>query len=133
MAHVQKGDTVRVHYVGTLDDGTQLDSSRDRQGPLEFALGPCQMIPGFEKAVHSMERRDTATVTIPAEYAYGPQDAGSMMLVERAKLPQDVDIELGMRMQGQRGNGATAVFTLDGNHPLAGRDLTFEKELVEII
>ena len=55
----------------------------DRQGPLEFALGPCQMIPGFEKTVLSMERRDTATVAIPAEYAYGPQDAGSMMLAER--------------------------------------------------
>ncbi|MCH8827553.1 MAG: FKBP-type peptidyl-prolyl cis-trans isomerase [Chloroflexi bacterium] len=91
------------------------------------------MIPGVEKAVPSMERRDAATVTIPAEYPYGPKDAGSMMLVERANLPQDVDIELGMRMQGQRGNGATAVFTLDGSHPLAGRDLTFETELVEII
>ena len=72
-----------MHYVGTLDDGTQLDSSRDRQGPLEFALAPCEMIPGFEKTEPSMEQGDTATVAIPAEYAYGPQDAGSMMLAER--------------------------------------------------
>ncbi|MDA0769828.1 MAG: peptidylprolyl isomerase [SAR202 cluster bacterium Casp-Chloro-G4] len=143
MAAAQDGDTVKVHYVGTLDDGSQFDSSRERQEPLEFTIGLGQMIPGFEKAVLGMERGDALTVTIPAEEAYGPKDASAMMLVERANLPNDVNIEVGLRLQGQRANGATAVFTvvevasstvtLDGNHPLAGRDLTFEIELVEIM
>ena len=143
MAAAQDGNTVKVHYVGTLDDGAQFDSSRERQEPLEFTLGAGQMISGFEKAVLSMEQGDVKTVTIPAEDAYGPKDADATMLVERANLPQDVDVQVGMRMQGQRPNGATAIFTvvevapstvtLDGNHPLAGQDLTFEIELMDIL
>lgn len=139
---VQDGDTVKVHYIGTVDGGVQFDSSREREEPLEFTLGEGQMIPGFENAVIGMEPGDAKTITIPADEAYGPKDADAMMLVERSNLPQDVDIQVGMRLQGQRSNGATAVFTvvevasstvtLDGNHPLAGRDLTFEIELMEI-
>lgn len=139
---VQDGDTVKVHYVGTLDDGTQFDSSRERGDTLEFSLGLGQMIPGFEKAVLGMEIGEIKTVSIPADEAYGPKDASAMMLVERGNLPQDVEVEIGMRLQGQRANGESAVFTvvevasstvtLDGNHPLAGRDLTFEIELVEV-
>ena len=143
MAAAQDGDTVKVHYVGTLDDGSQFDSSRERLEPLEFTLGAGQMIPGFDQAVLSMALGDVKTVTILAEDAYGPKDADAMMLVERANLPQGVDVQVGMRLQGQRANGVSAVFTvvkvasstvtLDGNHPLAGRDLTFEIELVEIV
>jgi peptidylprolyl isomerase len=86
---------------------------------------------------------DIKTVTIPADEAYGPKDSEAVMLVERSNLPQDVELEVGLRLHGQRADGSSAVFTivevasstvtLDGNHPLAGRDLTFEIELVEVI
>lgn len=140
---VGDGDTVSVHYVGTLDDGTPFDSSREREEPLEFSIGQGEMIPGFEKAVVGMGVGDIKTVTIPADEAYGPKDSEAVMLVERSNLPQDVELEVGLRLHGQRADGSSAVFaivevasstvTLDGNHPLAGRDLTFEIELVEVI
>ncbi len=135
------GDTVRVHYTGTLEDGTTFDTSVGRE-PLEFTLGEGQMIPGFEKAVYGLQVGKSKTVTIPAEEAYGPHRDDLVIVVEREQLPADLDPKVDQQLQMQQADGRTAVvivtdvseatITVDANHPLAGKDLTFEIELVEI-
>ena len=135
------GDTVRVHYTGTLEDGTTFDTSVGGE-PLEFTLGAGQMIPGFEKAVYGLKIGESKTVTIPAEEAYGPQRDDLIMVIEREQLPADLDPKVDQQLQMQQTDGRTAVvivtdvsettITVDANHPLAGEDLTFEIELVEI-
>jgi len=136
------GDTVKVHYTGTLDDGTTFDSSLERE-PLEFTLGAGQVIPGFEEAVIGMQVGQSKTVTIPSEEAYGPYTEERVMVVERDQLPEDLEPEVGQRLQTQGADGRIIVvvvtevtettITVDANHPLAGKDLTFEIELVEIV
>lgn len=143
MAPAEIGNKVKVHYVGTLEDGSQFDSSHDRQEPIEFTLGAGDMIPGFEKAVLDMEIGDSKTIKIPADQAYGPVKPDQIMEVPRSQMPQGVDIQTGMQLQGANPDGQTVVLTvvavsetsvtMDGNHPLAGKDLTFELELTEII
>ena len=135
------GDTVKVHYTGTLEDGTVFDTSRGRE-PLEFTLGEGNIIPGFEETVKGMQVGQTKTVTIPAEEAYGPHREDLVMVVERDTLPEDLNPVIGQKLQMKRPDGETAVvvvtdvsettMTIDANHPLAGKDLTFEIELVEI-
>ena len=135
------GDTVRVHYTGTLEDGTTFDTSVGRE-PLEFTLGEGKMIPGFEKAVYGLKVGKSKTVTIPAEEAYGPHRDDLVIVVEREQLPADLDPKVDQQLQMQQTDGRTAVvivtdvsettITVDANHPLAGKDLTFEIELVEI-
>ena len=135
------GDTVRVHYTGTLEDGTTFDTSVGGE-PLEFTLGAGQMIPGFEKAVYGLKIGESKTVTIPAEEAYGPQRDDLITVIEREQLPADLDTKVDQQLQMQQTDGRTAVvivtdvsettITVDANHPLAGEDLTFEIELVEI-
>jgi len=135
------GDTVKVHYKGTLEDGTVFDTSRGRE-PLEFTLGGGTIIPGFEEAVKGMQVGQTKTVTIPAEEAYGPHRDELVMVIERDKLPEGLNPAIGQQLQMQQADGRTAVvvvtdvsettITIDANHPLAGKDLTFEIELVEI-
>ena len=135
------GDTVRVHYTGTLEDGTTFDTSVGRE-PLEFTLGEGKMIPGFEKAVYGLTVGKSKTVTIPAEEAYGPHRDDLVIVVEREQLPADLDPKVDQQLQMQQTDGRTAVvivtdvsettITIDANHPLAGKDLTFEIELVEI-
>ena len=135
------GDTVKVHYTGTLEDGTVFDTSRERE-PLEFTLGEGQLIPGFEEAVRGIQVGQTKTVTIPAEEAYGPHHDEMVMVVERDKLPEGLKPAIGQRLQMQQPDSGTAVvvvtdvsettITIDANHPLAGKVLTFEIELVEI-
>ncbi len=135
------GDTVRVHYMGTLEDGTTFDTSVGRE-PLEFTLGEGKMIPGFEKAVYGLKVGESKTVTIPAEEAYGPHLDDLVTVVEREQLPVDLDPKVDQQLQMQQTDGrmtvviVTAVsettITVDANHPLAGKDLTFEIELVEI-
>ncbi|MEL6615267.1 MAG: peptidylprolyl isomerase [Bacteroidota bacterium] len=129
------GDTVRVHYTGTLDDGTQFDSSAGRD-PLEFTLGAGQVVPGFDKAVDGMEVGETKTVTIPAKEAYGEVDPNQQVTVGRDQMPPGADISIGDRLQMGMGNGQVLIVTvvevndesvvLDANHALAGQDLTFE-------
>ena len=138
----QDGNTVKVHYTGTLDDGSVFDSSAGR-APLEFVLGNQGMIPGFENAVRGMQVGESKTVTIPSAEAYGPHREDMFLVFERDKLPDDMEPEVGKKLQmGTPGGGATDVvitevtethFTVDANHPLAGKDLTFEIEVVEII
>lgn len=142
MQHAKTGDTVKVHYTGKLDDGTVFDSSADRK-PLEFKIGEGRIIPGFEKAVLGMQAGESKDETIPAEQAYGPRRDELMIQVDRGEIPADLNIEVGQHLQvtspdGQeipvmvQGVSETSV-TLDANHPLAGRDLQFQIELVEIV
>jgi len=135
------GDTVKIHYTGTLDDGTEFDSSVDRE-PLEFAIGSGQVIPGFDSAVDGMTVGDNKTVTIPAGEAYGERHDQLVQEVPKTALPDDMKPEVGMQLQSQAPDGqimnlvVTVVddesVTVDGNHPLAGQSLTFAIELVEI-
>lgn len=138
---IKNGDTVLVHYTGTLNDGTEFDSSRDRE-PLEFTLGEGMLIPGFEKAVLGMTKvGDNVKVTIPAADAYGDRIDELVISVPRDQVPPHIEPEVGLMLQlmtddGEMEVGITEVtdeaVTLDANHPLAGQDLTFEIELVEI-
>lgn len=136
------GDTVRVHYTGTLADGTTFDSSEGRD-PLEFTLGSGQVIPGFDIAVADLAVGDTATVNIPAEDAYGERSDEGMQTFPRDAFPPDSAPEVGWAVElsspeGERVPATVAEvtdesITLDFNHPLAGKDLTFEITLVEIV
>ena len=137
-----EGDTVRVHYTGTLEDGTEFDSSRDR-GPLEFTLSAGQIIAGFENAVDGMEKGQTKTVTIPPEEAYGPHDDELLIEVDREELPAGVVLEVGTYITITYSSGASqsvpivevteTTVILDTNHPLAGKALTFEITFVGVI
>ena len=135
------GDTVKVHYTGTLDDGTVFDTSVERE-PLEFTLGEGKVIPGFEEAVKGMKVGQSRTVTIPVEKAYGPRLDDLVIAIERPQLPENLNPEVGQRLQMQQANGRLSVvivtdvsektITVDANHPMAGKDLTFELKLVEV-
>lgn len=137
----KKGDTVKVHYTGKLTDGTVFDSSRQRD-PISFTLGEGQIIPGFEKAVEGLEPGQTTSVTIPADDAYGQRDEEAIAEVPRTQLPEGLNPEVGQQLQVQKPDGqpvpvrVTEVtedkIKIDTNHPLAGKDLAFELELVEI-
>jgi peptidylprolyl isomerase len=141
MSEAKQGDTVKVHYQGSLQDGTVFDSSRDRD-PLEFTIGEDQVIPGFESAVIGMEPGQSKVVTLEPEDAYGPRRSDLLVEVERERLPSELEVEVGSQVQvrQQDGNARVATIarvgeesvTLDVNHPLAGKDLTFDIELVEI-
>lgn len=141
MAEANEGDTVHIHYTGRLDDGTVFDSSEDRE-PLEFTLGEGKVIPGFENAVQGMEEGESKTTTIPSGDAYGDRRDDLVLTVPMEQLPSDLDPEQGQRLQMRAGDGETfqVVVTdvgddaveVDANHPLAGKDLTFDIELVEV-
>lgn len=141
MTQAKSGDTVRIHYSGTLNDGTQFDSSRGRE-PLEFGIGQGQVIPGFEKAVEGMAVGDSKSFTIPPEEAYGQHREELVQDVPKTALPPDLTPTVGMQLQGRSGDGQSMnlvvtkvmdeTITVDGNHPLAGQDLNFDIELVEI-
>jgi len=141
MTEVKSGDTVRIHYTGTLTDGQTFDSSEGRD-PLEFTVGSGQIIPGLEAAIPGMEVGEKKTVEIAADDAYGQPDPNAQQAVPRAEIPDDIPLDLGTQLQVQTPQGqvmpVTVVevteeqVTLDANHPLAGKDLTFNIELVEI-
>ena len=142
MVQAKSGDTVTVHYVGTLEDGTAFDSSEGGE-PLEFVIGSGNVIPGFEQAVLEMNPGDAKTVTIPADDAYGPYLEDRVLVVERQQIPSDMPIDIGAQLQIQQ-EGGTVIpviitditegeVTLDANHPLAGEDLTFKITLMAIL
>ncbi|MFC1689684.1 peptidylprolyl isomerase [Pseudomonadota bacterium] len=141
MSQAKSGDSVKIHYTGTLDDGTQFDSSAGRE-PLEFKLGSGQVIPGFDKAVDGMTVGESKTVNIQAEDAYGAHNAQMVQEVPLSALPDDLTPEIGMGLQAQGPDGQVAnlvitsvqgdSITVDGNHPLAGKALNFDIELVSI-
>ena len=142
MTQAKSGDTVRIHYAGTLDDGTEFDSSAGRD-PLEFALGGGQVIPGFDSAVDGMAVGESKSVTIPPDEAYGQRHEQLVQQIPRTTLPEDMEPAVGMQLQSQGPDGQVmnlAVMeivddsiTVDANHPLAGQALTFAIELVEIV
>lgn len=141
MSTAKSGDTVKVHYTGTLSDGTQFDSSRGRE-PLEFTIGSGQLISGFDLAVDGMTVGETKTVTIPSDQAYGERNPEMQQVVPRSAIPNDIELEEGMVLSANGPQGQTLRFkvvgfdqekvSVDGNHPLAGKDLTFDLELVSI-
>jgi peptidylprolyl isomerase len=139
---VKEGDTVQVHYTGTLGDGTMFDSSLERD-PLQFTIGEGQVIAGFEEAVVGMEVGESVTVTIPVNKAYGPYREDMLLVVTWAQLPEGFEPEVGRQLQIRPEGGqpisvvvkefSDSSVTLDANHPLAGKDLTFTIELVKIL
>ena len=141
MAQAKTGDTVKVHYTGKLNDGSVFDTSEGRE-PLEFKIGGGQVIAGFDEALSGMEVGESKTVTIPADKAYGPHQQEMVMVVDRSKLPDELEPQMGQQLQVGQPDGQTFVVTvaaisgeevtLDANHPMAGKDLTFELQLVEI-
>ena len=142
MTQAKSGDTVRIHYTGTLDDGTQFDSS-DGRDPLEFALGGGQVIPGFDSAVDGMTAGESKSVTIPPGEAYGQRHEQLVQQVPKTTFPEDMEPAVGMHLQSQGPDGQVInlvvkevvddTITVDANHPLAGQALTFAIELVEIV
>jgi len=137
----QSGDNVKIHYTGTLDDGSVFDSSEGRE-PLGFTLGAGQVIQGFDDAVTGMEVGESKTVRIPANEAYGETRDDLILEMPRDQVPPDVEIELGMQLSVQQQNGQAVPVTvveitdetvkLDANHALAGKALTFALELVSV-
>ncbi|NTU53216.1 MAG: peptidylprolyl isomerase [Chlorobiaceae bacterium] len=142
MALVKHGDTVRVHYTGTFDDGTIFDSSEDR-GPLEFTVGSGQVIAGFDRAMIDMEPGQKKQVNIPVDEAYGARVDDLVAEIGRENLPADLQLEVGQQLQLSLADGEEAIVmivdltektvTLDANHPMAGLDLNFDLQLVEIL
>lgn len=170
MAQAKTGDKVKVHYTGTLEDGSVFDSSEDSSeqtnghscgcgskkgiddghgcgshatGPMEFVIGAGQLIPKFEAAVIGLEPGQNITVSIPADDAYGQRAEEMVAVIERSEIPAEINPEPGHQMEVILEDGTPlpvlvtevtdTTITLDGNHPLAGRDLTFEIRLVEIL
>ena len=142
MTKAQTGDTVRINYSGRLTDGTEFDSSAGRE-PLQFTLGEGQVIPGLEAHVEGMEQGTRSTVTIPPEAAYGPRRPEAVQTLDRAKLPESLDVKVGAQLQARTSTGSVMPITVvdiddtsikvDTNHPLAGRELVFDVELVEVV
>ncbi len=141
MAEAKQGDAVQVHYTGKLEDGTVFDTSQDRE-PLEFTIGEDRVIPGFESAVLGMEPGDSKTQELGPDDAYGQRREDMVMELDRGQIPEDLDPEVGqqlhLRMEdGQRVPvvitklGEESV-TIDANHPLAGKKLIFDIELISI-
>jgi peptidylprolyl isomerase len=141
MAQVEDGNTVKVHYTGKFEDGTVFDTSGDRD-PLEFTIVRGRLIPGFEQAVIGMSPGESKTVNIPAGEAYGQHNAEMLTEVDRSQFPAHLNPEVGQQLQidrdGQRvvvtvASVSESTVTLDANHPLAGKDLIFDIQLVEIL
>lgn len=141
MSKVVKGNNVKVHYTGKLTDETVFDSSRERE-PLEFTVGAGQMIQGFDEAVEGMEIGESKQVTIPSDKAYGPKSEEAMVSVNKAQLPEGLEPQVGMQLEASQPDGRKQLLViaevkgeevvLDGNHPLAGKDLIFDIELMEV-
>jgi peptidylprolyl isomerase len=138
----ENGQMVSVHYVGTLVDGTEFDNSHDRGAPITFELGAGKVIPGFDAAITGMTVGETKRVEIPSGEAYGDPVPEAVQVVPRTAFPDGLDVTVGMHVQGSSPEGntfpalVTAIaangVTIDMNHPLAGKDLVFEIELVDI-
>ena len=139
---VQNGNTVAVHYRGTLENGQQFDSSHDRGEPLVYQAGMGQMIPGFDSAVMGMEAGDTKTFTVTPDQAYGPHQQEAIQVLNRKMFGEGAQLIEGQVVQGTNQQGQTAMATIitisddnivvDLNHPLAGKNLNFEVEVVSI-
>jgi peptidylprolyl isomerase len=142
MRQATTGDTVRVHYTGTLADGTEFDSSSERD-PIEVTIGSGQVIPGFEDALVGMTTGDKKSVTLDPDDAYGPHNPQLVQIVERDRIPAEIDLDVGTALQASDASGnqirlvvvdlSDENVTLDANHPLAGKALTFDLKLVDFV
>ena len=142
MPGVKQGDTVKVHYTGRLENGDVFETSADQE-PLQFTVGSREVIPGFEQAVMGMIPGETKTTKISALRAYGPHLKDLVAEVDRKNINDEVNLQVGQRLQVTQPDGQKFVVTvtemsdqkvkLDANHPLAGKDLTFDINLVEIV
>ncbi len=142
MSTAKAGDTVQIHYKGTLAGGEVFDSSEGRD-PLEFAVSAGMIIPGLDAAIPGMAVGDKKVVEVPADQAYGPINDQARQAIPRGEIPADIPLEIGTQLQMQGPEGQVipvtvaevteAEVTLDANHPLAGKDLTFAIEMVAIM
>ncbi len=142
MSQAKTNDTVKVHYTGKLDDGTVFDSSRDRE-PLTFRIGGGGVIPGFEQSVAGMTVGETKSVTIPPTAGFGKHSKDLILKAKKTDFPNDITPEVGKILQWPQGEGKVAhvqiievtddTVTIDGNHPLAGKTVVFDIELLEIV
>jgi len=142
IVQAKSGDTVRVHYTLKLDDGTIFDSSSGGD-PMQFTIGEGQLIPGFEQAVIGMKLGEEKTVKIPSAEAYGPYRDELVKVIDRTEFPADIEPQVGQQLELELEDGRQVLVlvteisesgvTLDANHPLAGKDLTFDIQLVDII
>ena len=137
---VNDGQTAKVHYKGSLDDGTVFDSSQDKE-PIVFEMGAGQVIPGFESAVREMEIGETKTVTLPAAQGYGEVRDDMIADIPRSQFPEHIELKPGLMLQMRTEDGALPIevvavtdesVKVDANHPLAGKELTFELTLLEV-
>lgn len=141
MTEAKSGDTVRIHYTGTLKSGETFDSS-DGRDPLEFVVGSGQIIPGLDVAIPGMTVGDKKTVEVPCTQAYGEENPDARQSVPRGEIPDNIPLDIGTQLQMQTPQGQVvhvtvaevtdAEVTLDANHPLAGKDLVFAIEMVGI-
>ncbi len=142
MTEVKNGDVVRIHYTGKLDDGTEFGSSAG-QDPLELRVGAGQIIPGLDRQIEGMTVGEKETVTIPVEEGYGERDERQIEVVPRSSIPDTIELQVGGVLQAQTADGRAIQLTVtdfddtqvtvDANHPLAGQQLTFDVEVVEIV
>jgi FKBP-type peptidyl-prolyl cis-trans isomerase 2 len=142
MTQAKQGDTVNVHYTGKLEDGTVFDTSRSRH-PLQFTIGKGQVIAGFEQTIIGMNLGESKTMTIPVEQAYGQRRQDMIVTVQRDQLPPDLNPAVGQRLELTQTDDQNVLvtvtamtdttLTLDANHPLAGKDLIFDIELLKIV
>ncbi|MBT3865723.1 peptidylprolyl isomerase [Candidatus Woesearchaeota archaeon] len=138
---IEKGSKIKLHYKGTLEDGTVFDSSEGKD-PLEFEVGAGAVIAGFDEGVIGMKKGEKKTINIPADKAYGQYDEKRMGEYPKANVPKDMELKVGAKMFLQSPDGGVALATikeikddvvvLDLNHPLAGKNLTFEVEIIEV-
>jgi peptidylprolyl isomerase len=142
MTHAKIGDKVRVHFTGTLEDGTIFGSTISEE-PFEFTIGEKNMLPGFENAVIGMKKGETKTITLSPEDAYGVYNEKIVHAMERSGFPNEINLEIGKRLRVRTQDGRYTMVTikdftedsiiLDENDPLAGKTLIFKIELVEIL
>lgn len=142
MVQVEDGDTVMVHYTGKLEDDTVFDTTANRD-PLQFTIGEGQIIPRFERAMIGLEPGESKIIKVPADEAYGPHREELLVVIDRSHLPVDTEPEVGQQFQIRQPDNQTIVatvtdvtesrVTLDANHPLAGEDLIFDVQLMEIV
>ena len=142
MVPVKQGDTVKVHYTGKLEDGTVFDTSIEREA-MQFTVGECQLIPGFEQAAIGMNPGESKTTRIPADEAYGQYHKEMVRVMNRSQFPAHLDLKVGSQIELRKEGSQPIIVavvdisepnvTIDGNHPLAGIDLTFDISLIEIV
>ena len=142
MTIIAKGSNVKIHYKGTLEDGSVFDSSHKRNQTLNFEVGAGSLLPAFEDAIIGLSTGDTKKFTLSSSEAYGPHLAEAVHTVPKAAFPPDMQFTVGGKVGGTNANGQQIIATinavndsdvvLDHNHPLAGKDINFEVEIVEI-